>query len=78
MSKVPTKVQLEIDTVNLLDNVAARMRKEIYLGHLPSRGRGKSWGVGTVAASLVEYVVREHPELLEQIGHEGERKAGDD
>lgn len=78
MPKVATTVKLKLDIFECLDHIAIRMRREIRKGHLPSRGRGKSWGAGTVAASLVEYVVREHPELLGEIGHDSERKTGND
>lgn len=78
MPKVVTTANLSPQTYNILDDTARFLRQEIRKGHLPSRGRGKSWGVGTVAASLVEYVVREHPELLEQIGHASERKTDND
>lgn len=62
--KIPTKVNLDPETFELLENMAARLRTEIAKGNLPSRGRGKSWGAGTVAADIIEKVVRDQPSIL--------------
>lgn len=63
--KISANIKIDNDVFNVLDATASRLRHAVREGELPSRGRGKSWGAGTVAAYLVERIVREQPKLLE-------------
>ena len=64
----PVKIGIAVDNdiADAIDQIALKVRRAIREGRLPPRGRGRSIGAGTVAAEIVERVVRDHPELLKE------------
>lgn len=59
-------ITADAEIVDILDQIAFSIRRKIREGKLPKRGAGRPIGTGTIAAEIVERVIREHPELLQQ------------
>ena len=62
----PLKLTVDNDVLGTLDQIAVKIRQEIREGKLPKRGPGRSVGAATIAADIVERIVRDHPELLKE------------
>ncbi len=66
-SKPPRmNIQLDSEILSVLDHLAADVRDAIRAGAIERRGRGKKYGSSNVAATIIERVVQEHPELLKE------------
>lgn len=59
-------VQLDSQTLDALEQIAMEVRRAVRAGTLPRRGRGRPFGSATVASTIIQRVVRDHPGLLRE------------
>ena len=64
-NQIKIGIAVDIETANKISDIAAKLKKATREGKLPKRP-GRSVGDGSVAAEIVERVIRDYPELLKE------------